>query len=98
MKHRAGVCGVFNELLIQTRHNRRNHQVSKSVSSSSEHIRDAGVNTVIITRVSGQLVGYEVGTNNGSQVVSESDNLKDRKHFNELCIITIPSIVIETFL
>ena len=66
-------------LLIKTEHEGLNHQVSESIGSCGEHIGDAGVHGFIITRVGGQLVGNDIWTNNVEQVVSESDNLKDKK-------------------
>lgn len=53
--------------------------MGKAVGSSGEHIGDPWVHLVIITRVGAKLLGKDVRTNNVEQIVSESDNLKDKK-------------------
>lgn len=51
-------------MLIKTKYERLNHEVSKSVGSCSKHIGDAGVHISIVTGVGGQLLGNDVWTNN----------------------------------
>lgn len=74
-----GKLPVLPVVLIKARNGRLNHQVGKPVRGCSKDIGDAGVHGFIITRVGGQLPGDEVRTNNMGQIVSECDNLEDRK-------------------
>lgn len=78
MQQYAGEFLVLLVLLIKTKYERLNHQVSESVGGCSKHIGDAGVHIFIVTGVGRQLLGNEVWTNNVEQVVPESENLKDK--------------------
>lgn len=60
----GGVQGVLLIRLIETEHERLNHQVSKSVGSCGKDVGDAGVHIFIITRVGGQLLSNDVWANN----------------------------------
>lgn len=71
---------VLPVVLIKARNGRLNHQMGKTVRGCSKDIGDAGVHSFIITRVGRQLPGDEVRTNNMEQIVSECDNLKERKN------------------
>ena len=64
MQQGAGKIRVFLVLLIKTKHERLNHEVTESVGSCGKHIGDRGVHVFIITRVGGQMTGYAVWTNN----------------------------------
>lgn len=74
-----GKLPVLPVVLIKARNDRLNHQMGKTVHGCRKDIGDAGVHSFIITRVGGQLPGDEVRTNNMEQVVSECENLEDRK-------------------
>lgn len=78
MKQWGGVIRVLLIVLIKPKHERLNHQVSKSVSSCGKHVGDAGIHIFIITRIGGKLPSNEVWTNNVEQVISESKNLKTK--------------------
>ena len=89
----AGVLWVVLIIFIQAEHERLDHQVGESVGSGGEHVGDAGVHGLVVSRVSGQLPGDEVWANNVVQVVSESDDLKPTRETISKSTPSLPSTV-----
>ena len=79
MQQLGSVFGVVLVIVIQTEHERLNHQVSKSVGSCGKHIGDAGIDVLIITRVGGELPGNNFWAHNMEEVVPVGDDLKHQR-------------------
>lgn len=86
MQQDRGKLLVLPVVLIEAKNHGLNHQMGKTVRGCSKDIGDAGVHSFIITRVGGQLPGDEVRTNNMEQIVSECENLEDRKNSFIRCV------------